>query len=70
MGSLHQHKDAGAKAPAVLNYIKVAGVDETLKKVVEAGGKVVEEKWTEGNHTDMGTFEDTEGNLVGLLHWL
>ncbi|KIO24620.1 hypothetical protein M407DRAFT_25960 [Tulasnella calospora MUT 4182] len=70
MGSLHEHKDAGTKAPAVLNYIKVASVEETLKKVVEAGGKVVEEKWTEGNHTDMGTFEDTEGNLVGLLHWL
>ncbi|KAG8911565.1 hypothetical protein FRC00_006241 [Tulasnella sp. 408] len=70
MGSLHQNKDAGTKAPSILNYIKVASVEETLKKVGEAGGKVVEEKWTEGGHTDMGTFEDSEGNLVGLLHWL
>ncbi|KAG8917779.1 hypothetical protein FRC01_002215 [Tulasnella sp. 417] len=69
IGSLHKHDDAGTKDPSVLSYIKVANVEETLKKVVEAGGKVVEEKWTEGDHTDMGTFEDTEGNLMGVLYW-
>jgi uncharacterized protein len=71
MGGLHKRDDdAGAKPAAILNYIKVADVAHTLTKVVEAGGKVVEEMWTEGNHTDMGQFEDTEGNVIGLLHWL
>jgi uncharacterized protein len=70
MGSLHVRDGADRSRDAVLNYIKVADVAETLKKVAEAGGQVVTEKWTEGNHTDMGEFEDTEGNCWGLLHWL
>jgi predicted enzyme related to lactoylglutathione lyase len=69
MGAIHKMpEDAGSK-PAILNYVKVADVAAALEKVAAAGGKVVEEKWNEGGHTDMGQFEDTEGNLVGLLHW-
>jgi len=53
-----------------VNYIKVQNIDDSIAKLVEAGGKVVKAKWTEGNHTELAEFEDTEGNLHGLLHWL
>ena len=56
--------------PGVVNYIKVQNIDDIIAKIVEAGGKVVKAKWTEGNHTELAEFEDTEGNLHGLLHWL
>jgi uncharacterized protein len=69
MGALHQRDDAGSKPSPIVNYIKVADVDETLKKAVAAGGKVVKEKFNEGGHSDLAEFEDTEGNTLGLLHW-
>jgi len=56
--------------PGVVNYIKARNIDAIIAKIVEAGGKVVKAKWTEGNHTELAEFEDTEGNLHGLLHWL
>jgi len=58
------------RKPGVVNYIKVQNIDNIIAKIVEAGGKVVKAKWTEGNHTELAEFEDTEGNLHGLLHWL
>jgi uncharacterized protein len=44
-------------------------MQETLKKVVEAGGKVVKEPSIEGGHTEFALYRDTEGNTGGLLKW-
>jgi uncharacterized protein len=55
---------------AILLYMRVEGVEETLEKAKSSGGEVVKEKWVEGGHTEMGEFRDTEGNLVGVLKWL
>lgn len=51
-------------------YILVEDVEDTLKKVVTAGGKVKMEKTVEGGHTEMGRFWDTEGTVIGVLRWL
>lgn len=60
-----QLKDGG-----IVVYIQVEDVEEILKKVVENGGKVKEGRRVEGGHTEMGSFWDTEGNVVGVLKWL
>lgn len=72
LGALHVRdtEPVADKQPSILTFVKVADVAATLEIAREAGGKVVKEKWTEENHTDMGELEDTEGNRLGLLHWL
>jgi predicted enzyme related to lactoylglutathione lyase len=74
MSGLHLRQPSGTqesfKNPGVVNYVMVDDVDATLKRLVEAGGKITKEKWTEGGHTELAEFEDTEGNLHGVLHWL
>jgi uncharacterized protein len=70
MGALHVREDSGGVRPAILNYIKVADITATLEKVAAAGGEVIKEKWTEGGHTEMGEFQDPDGNTFGVLHWL
>ncbi|KAE9378996.1 hypothetical protein N431DRAFT_478101 [Stipitochalara longipes BDJ] len=55
---------------AILLYMRVQSVEETLAKAENAGGEVSKEKWTEGDHTQLGEFRDTEGNLVGVLKWV
>ena len=74
MGAMHLRDSgagpaAGASLPIQI-YIKVEDVAATLKKVEEAGGKVITDKFNEGGHTDMGEVEDSEGNRIGLLRWL
>ena len=54
---------------AILLYLRVQDIEETLAKATSAGGVVVREKWVEGGHTQLGEFRDTEGNLVGVLTW-
>lgn len=53
----------------VVDYIMVSDVDETLRKVVENGGTVTVEKFTEGNHTELAEFE-FDGVVHGVLKWL
>lgn len=53
----------------VVDYIMVADVDETLNKVVENGGTVTKDKFTEGDHTELAEFE-FEGVVHGVLRWL
>ncbi|OIW25596.1 hypothetical protein CONLIGDRAFT_499979 [Coniochaeta ligniaria NRRL 30616] len=53
----------------VVDYIMVSDVDETLKKVIENGGTVTKEKFTEGDHTELAEFE-FEGVVHGVLRWL
>ena len=73
MGALHLKPVLAAGEggrSGVVNYIKVRNIDDTIARVVGAGGKLLKAKWTEGNHTELAEFEDTEGNVHGLLHWL
>ncbi|KAF4624170.1 hypothetical protein G7Y89_g14002 [Cudoniella acicularis] len=58
------------KIVGIVVYLMVEDIEKTLEKVVSAGGKVVQEKTTEGGHTELASFRDTEGNLVGILKWL
>ncbi|KAF4635253.1 hypothetical protein G7Y89_g2855 [Cudoniella acicularis] len=58
------------KVRGIVVYLMVEDVETTLEKVAGAGGKVVQEKTTEGEHTELGSFMDTEENLVGVLRWL
>jgi predicted enzyme related to lactoylglutathione lyase len=53
----------------IVLYMRVESVEGTLEKAKVAGGEVVKEMWVEGNHTQLGQFKDTEGNLVGVLKW-
>lgn len=53
----------------IVMYTRVESVEDTLEKAKGAGGEVVKEMWIEGNHTQLGEFRDTEGNLVGILRW-
>lgn len=53
----------------VVDYIMVSDVDETLRKVVENGGTVTMNKFTEGDHTELAEFE-FDGVVHGVLKWL
>ncbi|KAF8849973.1 hypothetical protein BDZ45DRAFT_731892 [Acephala macrosclerotiorum] len=61
---------AKGKEGGIVIFLMVEDVDATLKKVVESGGKVKQDKRIEGGHTELGSFWDTEGNVVGVLKWL
>jgi len=50
-------------------FTHVADVADTMKKVVEAGGEIVTDTWLEGDHTWLGIYKDTEGNVGGVLKW-
>jgi uncharacterized protein len=52
---------------SVYDIISVPSVDEYLKKVVEAGGKVVMEKMPVPGVGYSAYFTDTEGNTLGLF---
>ncbi|CZR52691.1 uncharacterized protein PAC_02568 [Phialocephala subalpina] len=58
------------KEGGIVVYLMVEDVNATLKRVVEKGGKVKQGKRVEGEHTELGSFWDTEGNVVGILKWL
>ncbi len=53
----------------ILLYVSVQSVEETLEKAQNAGGEVVKQKSDDGEHMQLGYFQDTEGNLVGVLKW-
>jgi uncharacterized protein len=50
-------------------FVHVGDVKETMAKVVEAGGSIVQDTWLEGDHTWLGIYKDTEGNVGGVLKW-
>lgn len=52
------------KGPNIV--IDVPSIDEALRKVETAGGKIAGEKTQVGDMGFAGYFTDTEGNLVGL----
>lgn len=67
LGGMTQRKKTvgNGKQSATICHIMVAGLDEALQKVKEAGGKVVGEKM----RIPAGPYsyiEDTEGNTIGV----
>jgi len=51
-------------------YLLVDDVQETLERVIKAGGRVVQEMFQERDHTQLAQYADTEGNVGGILKWL
>ena len=47
-------------------YLSVESIDEVLPRVVRAGGKIVEGKYSIGKPGFIAVIEDSEGNVVGL----
>lgn len=47
-------------------YFSVPEIDDVLSKVESAGGKVINKKFSLGEHGFSGHFEDSEGNRVAL----
>lgn len=54
-------------AGGTLIYLNVEGeLDNVLKRIPEAGGKVIRDRFAIPPHGFIGIFNDTEGNVVGL----
>ncbi|WP_413582818.1 VOC family protein [Bdellovibrio sp. HCB288] len=49
-----------------LPYIPVKDIDASLKRVQDNGGRILASKKSIGQYGNIGIFEDTEGNRVGL----
>lgn len=49
-----------------LPYIPVKDIDSALQKITSSGGKILAGKKSIGQYGNIGIFEDTEGNRVGL----
>jgi hypothetical protein len=66
-GGFMKRDNPEQEGQAVLIYIEVENIDDTLKKAVELGGKIHTAK-TLINETagSFGLFNDTDGNLIGL----
>jgi predicted enzyme related to lactoylglutathione lyase len=63
-GMFKRSEEFPSKAPNLV--IDVASVDDAMRKVEAAGGKIVTEKMPVGDMGFAGYFADTEGNLIGL----
>jgi predicted enzyme related to lactoylglutathione lyase len=56
---------AVSREPGFLPYIYVEHIDETVARIVQAGGEIVQAPYAEGNLW-VATFRDPAGNLVGI----
>ena len=65
-GTLIQDEGYVPSREGSLVYLAVGDIDETLKRVQEAGGKTLVPKLNIGEHGDIAHFEDSEGNRVAL----
>jgi uncharacterized protein len=63
-GGMYKRGEQGAKSPVIV--IDVPSVDEHIKKVNEAGGKVVMAKRQVGDMGFYAQVKDTEGNVIGI----
>ncbi len=64
-GGMFGRSDAfPAKGPTVV--IDVPSIDDALRGIEAAGGKIASEKMQVGDMGFAGYFTDTEGNLIGL----
>ncbi len=59
--------EPSAKGP-VIYFDPVDDLDQLLRRVEEAGGKIVFPKFRIG-HGYLATFADSEGNTIGVLEW-
>lgn len=55
------------EAPAPVIYVDVPSIDDTMKKIQAAGGKVVTPKTPIPGMGAYARIADTEGNVVGLF---
>jgi len=62
-GAIMERSDKGA----VFMFVDVPSVDEFLKKIVKAGGKVVTKKTAIPGVGYSAYCKDTEGNVFGLI---
>ena len=53
--------------PSTVNTIGVPSVDEYIKKITEAGGKIITPKTTIPGVGYLAYFSDTEGNAFGIM---
>jgi hypothetical protein len=56
----------GAPEQKITNYIGVKAIDEYVEKVKEHGGTMIMPKMTIPGFGYLATFQDTEGNVLGL----
>jgi uncharacterized protein len=54
--------------PGLLVYVMVESVEESLEKIVEAGGAVVSPLTPQGEGEAYATFRDPAGNVLGIGH--
>ncbi|MCZ7392508.1 MAG: VOC family protein [Candidatus Methanoperedens sp.] len=62
-GALYK-RESPEQAPSVV--INVPSIDDYLKKIEKAGGKVIVQKMPVGDFGLYAQIEDTEGNVIGL----
>jgi len=62
-GGLIQRKAAGQP---IMNYVRVASIEDCSKSIVESGGAIVLDRQEVPGFGAYAIFRDTEGNLVGM----
>ena len=65
-GTLIQDEGYTPSKDGSLIYLAVDDIDATLKRVEQAGGKILVPKLNIGEHGNIAHFEDSEGNRVAL----
>jgi uncharacterized protein len=63
-GGMYKRDEQSAKSPVLV--IDVPSVDEHIKKIEEAGGKIIRPKVKVGEIGYYAQFQDTEGNILGI----
>ncbi len=63
-GGMYKRDDQSAKSPVIV--ISVKNIDESMKKVIEAGGSVFKKKISIGEMGFYAQVKDSEGNIIGL----
>ncbi|KAF2837565.1 hypothetical protein M501DRAFT_937612 [Patellaria atrata CBS 101060] len=70
IATLKEDIERGVTRTGPCEYVLVEDVEETVKKIMEAGGMMERERFVVGDHTEMAFYRDTEGNVGGVLKWL
>lgn len=65
-GMLVQMEGYKPAMTGTLVYFSVSDIDETLNRVIVAGGKISLPKMSIGEYGVIAHFEDSEGNKVGI----
>ena len=63
-GGMYKRDKNSAKSPVLV--IEVSSVDNYIKKIEKAGGKITRQKVKVGNMGLYAQFQDTEGNILGI----